>query len=269
MSLEWLGEDVIPNTTLFILGSGETIEAISEQEWAEVGTNFSVGMNAWPLHPFVPDVLAFEPFDEASTDYLQLFEKVLFEDRFRLNSPKILLFRPNLKRDGDRYLLIPQRLKSDARLYGRYSPSTRNLRTLKQEVASLRALQSRDFIADSLTLDSGASVIRLVALGMRLGFTKIVLLGVDLNGGQYFWEKNPRRLEERGLYSFSPGFVRPIHETMTRVQKPFILTEVLSVLQEIVCRAGGSLFAGSSKSLLSEILPVYEWSCHDKLIAPN
>ena len=78
-----------------------------------------------------------------------------------------------------------------------------------------------------------------------------------------------RRLEERGLHSFSPGFVRPIHETMTRVQKPFILTEVLSVLQEIVCRAGGSLFAGSSESLLSEILPVYEWSCHDKLITPN
>ena len=260
LTLDWLSEGIKPDSTLFLLGSGESIETLSETEWAEVQNNFSIGINAWPLHPFVPNVLAFEPFDDASTDYLQLFEKVLFESRFSSRRPKVLLFRPNKTQDGNRYFLIPERLRKNARLYGRYVPNSRNLRTVSREIAMLGELQKRGGIADALVLDSGASIIRLVSLGMRLGITKIVLLGVDLNGGQYFWEKNPKRLAQRSLKSFSPGFVRPIHETMLRDTKPFVLTEVLGILDSIMCRGGGSLFAGSRTSVLADFFPVYVWN---------
>jgi hypothetical protein len=260
LTLDWLSEGIKPDSTLFLLGSGESVEALTATEWAEVQENFSIGINAWPLHPFVPNVLAFEPFDDASTDYLQLFENVLFESRFSSRRPKVLLFRPNKTQDGSRYLLIPESLRKNARLYGRFVPNSRNLRTVSREIAMLGELQKRGGIADALVLDSGASIIRLVSLGMRLGFTKVVLIGVDLNGGQYFWEKNPKRLAERSLSSFSPGFVRPIHETMVRDTKPFVLTEVLGILNEVMRRAGGSLFAGSRESVLSDFFPVHVWN---------
>lgn len=260
LTLDWLSEGIKPDSTLFLLGSGESIEALTATEWAEVQDNFSIGINAWPLHPFVPNLLAFEPFDDASTDYLQLFEKVLFENRFNSRPPKILLFRPNKGQDGERYLLMPESLRTNARLYGRFVPSSRNLRTVSREIAALVDLQKRGGLADALVLDAGASVIRLVSLGMRLGFKKIVLLGVDLNGGKYFWEKNPSRLSQRSLRSFSAGFVRPIHETMVRDKKPFVLTEVLEILHSITRRAGGSLFAGSRESLLSDFFPVHVWN---------
>ena len=266
LTLDWLSEGIKPDSTLFLLGSGESIEALTETEWAEVQENFSIGINAWPLHPFVPNVLAFEPFDEASTDYLQLFEKILFESRFSSRRPKVLLFRPNKTQDGNRYLLIPESLRKNARLYGRFVPNSRNLRTVSQEIVKLGELQKWRKIADSLVLDSGASIIRLVSLGMRLGFTKIVLLGVDLNGGQYFWEKNPERLAARSVRSFSPGFVRPIHETMVRDTKPFVLTEVLGILNEVMRRAGVSLFAGSRESVLSDLFPVHVWNQSDNPI---
>jgi len=263
LTLDWLSEGIKPDSTLFLLGSGESIEALTETEWAEVQDNFSIGINAWPVHPFVPNVLAFEPFDDASTDYLQLFEKVLFESRFSSRRLKVLLFRPNNTQDGNRYLLIPESLLKHARVYGRFVPNSRNLRTVSREIAMLGELQKRGGIADALVLDSGASIIRLVSLGIRLGFTKIVLLGVDLNGGQYFWEKNPQRLAARSIRSFSPGFVRPIHETMVRDSKPFVLTEVLGILDDVMRRAGGSLFAGSRESVLSNHFPVHVWNQSD------
>lgn len=260
LKVDWLREASKQRKTLFILGSGESVEDLSAAEWSIVRQNFSIGINAWPLHPFVPDVLAFEPFNEASTDYLQLFEKVLAEERFSRKKPKILLFRPKSERDGTRYLLIPGHLKQDARIYGRYVPTSQNLHTLEEEIVAIEALQRRRLVADSLVLDSGASVIRMVSLGMRLGFANIVLLGVDLNGGQYFWEKNTTRVSDRGLSSFSPGFSRPLHQTMSREDKPFIVTEILSVLQRIQRKKDRSLFAGSAHSLLSSDLPVWDWS---------
>ena len=260
LKVEWLREVSKQPKTLFILGSGESVEDLSAAEWSIVRQNFSIGINAWPLHPFVPDVLAFEPFNEASTDYLQLFEKVLTEKRFYRKKPKILLFRPKSERDGARYLLLPEYLKVNARIYGRYVPISRNLRTLEGEIVAIDALQRRRLVADSLVLDSGASVIRMVSLGMRLGFADIVLLGVDLNGGQYFWEKNTTRVSDRGLTSFSPGFSRPLHQTMSREDKPFIVTEILNTLQRILQTKNRSLFAGSANSRLASDLPVWDWS---------
>ena len=259
LKVDWLREASKQRKTLFILGSGESVEDLSAAEWSIVRQNFSIGINAWPLHPFVPDVLAFEPFNEASTDYLQLFEKVLAEERFSRKMPKILLFRPKSDLDGARYLLLPDHLKVNARIYGRYVPNSRNLDTLEKEISALEGLQNRGRIAESLLLDSGATVIRLVSLGLRLGFKKIVLLGIDLNGGQYFWEKNPERLIARGLKNFSPGFTRSIHQTMSREDKPFIVTEVLNVLNAIMLRRDGSLYAGSSKSLLAGFFPIHQW----------
>lgn len=143
LTLDWISEGIKPDSTLFILGSGESVEALTAREWSEVQENFSIGINAWPLHPFIPNVLAFEPFDDASTDYLQLFQKVLFEKRFNSKSPKILLFRPHKVQDWKRYLLIPESLRQNARLYGRFVPNSRNLRTVSREIAILSELQKR------------------------------------------------------------------------------------------------------------------------------
>lgn len=259
MDLGWLSEVFNPNRNLYILGSGESIEDVKAENWDEVSANNSIGFNAWPIHSFVPTALAFEPFNEASTDYVQLFDHVLKEPRFRLRKPGILLFRPNRAEEGDTYLRIPKDLLSNARLYGRFVPSSTKIQTVRSEILWLQRLQRVGWIAESLLPDSGASVIRLVSLGTRLGFKKIVLLGVDVNGGRYFWERNPSRLRDRDLRSFSPGFTRSVHQTMTRDGKPFILTEFLMMFQEIMQESGSTLFAGSPESALADFLPVHQW----------
>ena len=244
---------------LFILGSGESVEDLPPLSWSLIGNHYSVGLNAWPLHSFIPDAYAFEPFDPASGDYVQLFTKVLHEKRIIRANPQLLLFRPHSYRDSERYELIPTELKEKALLYGRVVPSTHRLKQLAKEIESLHTLRRVGLTSPSLVVDLGATLIRMVSLGLMLGFREIVLVGVDLNGGRYFWERNPAYLSDRNISSFSPGFVRPIHETMTRGAKAFVLTEVLGALHTIVSRTGGSIFTASPQSLLAEHFPVFDW----------
>lgn len=245
--------------TLYLLGSGESVELMPGSVWEQIGEGYSIGINAWPLHEFIPNLYAFEPFDPASLDYVKLFSHVLHDVRIAKAKPQLLLFRPHSYLDAERYLMIPKKLRENSRLYGRVVPSTNRKSELAREIRAIHQLARAGFIGDSLVVDLGASVIRLISLGMQLGFRTIVLVGVDLNGGAYFWEKNNSYIERRGLRSFSPGFDRPVHETMIAEKKSFIATEVIGALQSILTRLGGSIQVAHPSSALANFLPVRDW----------
>ena len=40
--------------TLFVLGSGPSINRIPQERWRAIAAHDSVGFNFWPYHPFVP-----------------------------------------------------------------------------------------------------------------------------------------------------------------------------------------------------------------------
>lgn len=245
--------------TLFVLGSGDSVEAMTDSQWDEIRQNTSIGINAWPLHPFTSDIYAFEPFDELSTDFEQLFSTVLHAERFASRLPWLLLFRPHTELDAKRYRTIPNNLRTNARLYGRFVPLTRQRQDLDKEIRSLHRWRRKARFHPSLVMDLGATVVRMVSLGFLLGYRKIVLVGVDLNGSAYFWQKNPDRLAAAGIKSFSPGHERTIHETMTRETKAFVVTEVLEAFAHVLRADGVCLMAGSKSSRLAEFLPVYNW----------
>jgi hypothetical protein len=254
-----LAERFDPAQTLFILGSGESVETFQHNHWDEIAQHTSIGVNAWPLHPFVADIYAFEPFDPQSTDYVQLYSDVLHEQRFSEKAPTILLFRPHSDLDAERYSLMPENLQKDALLYGRIVPQTHVRANLLRDISIIHRHHRSGGINSALVMDLGATIIRMVSLGYLLGYRKIVLAGVDLNGGEYFWQKNPQHLVDRGINSFSPGHNRAVHETMTRDVKAFILTEVLEEFQKLFTQAGGSIFTASGESTLASFLPTYPW----------
>lgn len=255
---EWLSAEE-SNQTLFILGSGDSVEELPQSAWTRISQGFSIGVNAWPIHTFVPNAYAFEPFDPASVDYVQLFSKVLHERRIQERKPRLLLFRPHGLLDAERYQMIPEQLRRASRLYGRVVPSTSAEGTLAQEIQSLHLLSRMKLLSNSLVVDLGATVLRLISLGILAGFKNIVLVGVDLNGGLYFWEKNPEYLRSRRLESFSPGFTRPVHETMVAGKKAFVLPEVIQAMKIVLEGTGGSLQVAHTSSLLTKFLRVEKW----------
>lgn len=255
-----LSKKISSKKYLFILASGESVEALSAKDFEMMSRHTTIGVNAWPLHPFIPDYYAFEPFDPESRDYVQLFTSVLSQQRFKVKTPGLLLFRPNSDLDRGRYSLIPEHFRPRASLYSRFVPVTRKRKTLGREIRGLHEAQELGLLGKSNVMDLGASVIRMISLGYILGFQNVVLVGADLNGGRYFWEANGDHLSRNGLTSFSPGFSRPIHETMTRANKAFVMSEVVEEFAEIFHDEGRKIYAGSPSSLLSAFLPVFPWS---------
>lgn len=150
--------------------------------------------------------------------------------------------------------------------YGRVSPFTRRRENLERDLSLGLASALPRF--QSVVFDSGASVVRMVGVGLALGLQRIVLTGVDLNGLEYFWENNPN-------YKFSARRPRPVnnqtgywsgratslaHETTFPGRRPFsVQVMIASLAQALAKDFGVEMFVASQKSSLSSFLPVYDW----------
>lgn len=243
-------------TTLFILGSGASIESISDEGFQKIRAGFSIGVNAWPLHHFVPDVYAYEPVDDEASDHfrtLSLLDRPEVIERL----PSLLILRPRNQLEQFQLDQIPKELVDRTFLYGRLTPATRKVRNLSGDLVEfLRgALRRR---AVTALLDSGATIVRLASLGLVLGYKRIVFVGVDLNNSRYFWEENPHHLSRLGIDSFDSGQRQAVHETMNSENRPFVVTDILRSLSDVAESVfAAQFFVESEHSALSEFLPPF------------
>jgi hypothetical protein len=255
--------------TLFILGSGESILQLSEKHWAEVRDGVSVGVGAWTIHPFVPDFLALEhinPNPEMGTSssnetlveqsYRQALEGWHLRDEVRKVNPQILFFRPPATSRGNRLAPLGDYGLRNTWLYGRVGSASKTLDGLRTELHSYFKWASLSAIPDYLPFDTGATISRLISLGVRAGFKRIVLAGVDLRDSRYFWDASPGFLAERGLDSFTTSETYSAHST--EAGRRFATSDVLETLQQfLTIRNQNILYSGHSSSWLSTRLPVY------------
>jgi hypothetical protein len=183
--------DTKSHNTLFILGSGSSITELTDDNFDEIRDHVSVGINVWIAHDFIPDVYSLESraLPITSLEYEQNLYRgeKLNRDLVVNSSPKFLILRPPAPSIAEQFVPIPEALRDRAFLYGRV-----NLPDVEENLAAceVKRFLSR-FLRQESNLsvlpDNGASVIRLIFLGLKLGFEKIVLLGIDLNQNPYFW----------------------------------------------------------------------------------
>ena len=246
--------------TFFVLGSGASIEELSPENFDEIALQRSIGINNWAIHPFVPDGFSFESVPQVG-DGRDLPRALQLLDRRDIleKQPSILVLRPGTREGLLNLGHTPQALAPKIRFYGRVTPATRMESNLARDIESFfRHISSRQ---SEIVIDSGASVVRMVTLGILLGFRRIVLAGVDLNGSPYFWEKNPTYLE--GLSGPLPVNNQPsgFHETTRTGTRPFSVVTMVKALANYFCSEhDGQLLVSSKNSVLSEFLPVLSWN---------
>ena len=240
--------------TFFILGSGASVEDLDAENFREINSQVSVGINAWPLHYFVPDLYAFEPVPEDNSDHYRTMSLLARPD-ILAKKPRILFLKPRTQVEVNQFFQIPVQLRPQTYLYGRFQPFTRVLQNLSSDLD--RLIGKLDVKNFPVVPDSGASIVRMAALGILMGFKRIVFVGVDLNNTEYFWERNPAHLESAGIESFEHGQTNDIHETMERLKRPFIVTEMVQALVSLGNPKGVELFVASKKSELASMMGVY------------
>jgi hypothetical protein len=174
---------------LFVLGSGSSINRIAPERWQVISTHDTVGFNFWLYHPFVPTFYFFENIDlHFMPTMTQAFLKIASERaQDYIDTPKVIMdlhkFGPTTVSElpqswkqalyGVRSSLFPAR-DQDELAYGISHLIRKGVFTQSDRIGTLFKYCS--------TLTS------MVSLGVRLGYRKVILCGVDLEDSRYFFQ---------------------------------------------------------------------------------
>lgn len=243
------------NGALIVLGSGPSVAKLDEADFAFFSEGFSIGINTWVLHPFIPDAYTYEyDPDPRLLDFLGRKEVVDIE-------PKILMLRPRGPHEYDNYSRLPNYLRKASVVYGRANLLTRRPEDIWKDFShSVTWLRRHPHV--QVLPDNGATVARMVSLGVLLGFRRIVLVGVDLVGTDYYWDKDPSLVSHLGISDWGTGQSGMQHETLRSETRPFPIDVWLYAIGAGLAKEGISLEVWSSESRLAHRLPLSPESRH-------
>lgn len=243
------------NRICYVLGSGSSVEHLGIMDFETISREVSIGINAWVLHDFIPDIYSFEPTPTRDSSHYSTM-RLLNRGAILERQPSILFLKPRTPIELEQLRMVPQLLASQVLLYGRFQPYTRKKKNLRSDLFALTAPRFRNL---AVLPDSGASIIRMAFLAILLGFRKVVFVGVDLNHTEYFWEINPKYLDDVGLKSFGSGQTGQHHETLSSINRAFGLIEFMEALRDFGEAIGVSLEIANPASTLADILPIHHF----------
>lgn len=242
--------------TLFVLGSGSSVNMITENQWREIGRCDSIGLNFWVLHDFAPTYFCFEEAsDSARRDifYSTLSKRV---DEFR-GTPFIA---KNLLDSVISFDRIPRPLRDDIFLSADFDVQIRGrdevLQRYLETLGGLRRLRRARGLCCLYRIT--ASISYLLFFALYAGYSRVVLCGVDLSDSKYFYEENVDHFLKKGLAVPTSNQPAGVHSTAQRTPTKVPITEVIQTLDERVLRpAGVELFVAKKYGALTAICPTY------------
>jgi hypothetical protein len=189
---------------LFVLGSGDSINQIGAERWRAISQHNSVGINFWPLHPFVPRMYFFESVERS--DYPEAFELMLrmFEQRaadYRDTVKVAMELHRRGKQTADH---LPQEFRRN--LYGAYTwpAPARNAEEFRYAVARL---QRQGYFSPTAKYGRlfkyAGSLTTILGLALKMQYRRVVLCGVDLRSQTYFYQ-DPELYQETAAVELIP-----------------------------------------------------------------
>jgi hypothetical protein len=251
--------------TLFILGSGWSINSITTEMFSHIEKHQSVGINFWFFHDFVPSLFSFDAGKVNESEAVSLPQSLATLGRLFARSdvidasPKIMVLRPY--KSDPRYLVpIPAALQHQVWVHGRANVVSSAAAPLLADLKLLLTKISHGRLPRSVLPDNGSSVARLIFLGLAQGFHDIVLAGIDLDSRPHFWFA-PQYMDRYPEYVrlFPPPDNQP-HGTALAIDRPLGNREFITSLNQAMIEQGaGRLWVASPESQLGGTLPQYPW----------
>lgn len=241
--------------TLFIMGSGASVNQYSKAQWTHIQHHDSLGLNWWPIHAHVP---TYHLFELTASEHVNIELVALLQNRIDEYQDTIHILKDLTKaQKALQSVALPLELLD--RLYLPYEVQTfgvaerRALRLLR----SLGVFSSRERF--SLLYKRRASLASAIALGLRVGYKKVVLCGVDLSSTRYFWEENPEDYQQRGIpLPRSTRQAGPVHKTIDPKYGNLTVDKVVLLLRdEVLTPRSVELFVAHPSSALYPKVPLY------------
>jgi hypothetical protein len=254
--------------TLFVLGSGSSINDITEPQWDHIDAHDSVGLNRWPVHSFQPTYHVFEirmgPEHAAFRNtYLDLLEyrreayrdiPIILKDAAAVHGS----LRPHHLPDWLAGNLIISRDEGFRHIVGWDASADRN----KELLAYLKSAGYFDTGSMKMLYRKRGSISYLIHLGVVLGYDNIVLCGVDMVDSDYFFDDQEALRD--GDEVPIPRQDRTEREGDHRTNDPDVgsltLEKVIHGLNDVVLGPSGvDLYVENDISALHPEIPRYDY----------
>jgi hypothetical protein len=240
--------------TLFVLGSGPSINRISAERWQLITANDTLGFNFWLYHSFVPKFYFFESIEKPASP--EVFDSFLALTRRRAadyaSTVKVVTEFHRLETQTMDHL--PPEFRKNVFAVHKVEAPARN------EAEFARALQylqrRRAFQVTgrfSSLLKYASSLTSILVFALKLGYKRIVLCGIDLKTPDYFFQ-------DRRIYAES--WELPVAERKERHDTDLPLawrlpaTRVVAVIkQQLLDPAGVELLVENQGSALWPVVP--------------
>lgn len=243
--------------TVFVLGCGSSVTDLSSDNFDEIERGFSVGINGWVLHEFIPDVYAMEGARIKATSIA--FSEALRKKESSPKRPKILLHENAIYSEFER-IKVPQRAHDRVFAYTSIPFMTRSVERVVVGIEGYLSDVASGKIPAMLPLGQGASLERIVSLAINAGYKDIVLVGVDLRDSVYFWEADPSLVGSVNVDDLPSGAKGQVHKTADPKHKRFTILQTLEALARAAERERGvKVWCADPRSALAEFLEVYPW----------
>ncbi len=235
--------------TVFFLGSGPSINRITKRQWEHVARHDTFAVNKWPIHPFVPTYYYTNyPRDRGHLlEYLSSIQSRLA----KYTNTVFFLSQNRVTRRGMHPRIFPGFFSEEPVCC---------LYNLPQPIQAARgdSFEPGDF---EETLYYRGAISLVLDLFDKLGYSTVVLLGVDLCSSLHFYDELPEM-----QWQFKNGYAKPArilakeqHATMDdkNGSKQPIDRYIYAVDELYYRRQGVSLYIGSDDSVLHPRLPLY------------
>lgn len=244
---------------VFIFGSGESIAHLDDEDWSHIKQFDTAALNYFYVHDFTPDFL----FVELNNDddlYNYMVSNCLQNERF---SSCKLIFQYRHARDTPLYNF---NYLNEIYSYVPYNYPTREKEALRLYLEKRKEISLRHLVHHA------SHVSALVDYCIYLGYEEIVLVGVDLNGGKYFYEveSNSEKYKANNKYkeldAIRKSFFERVsqskinnHQSMSKELsnelRNLTIYDYFDVYSEFY---GSKIKIYNSDSKLSEIFDLYE-----------
>ena len=248
---------------LFILGSGYSINNLTNEDWKKVEKADSIGLNKWVFHSFVPTYYVLET--PVRTEHFQFVKKELNKKAKLYKNVPFFIHYPHLERSLNHYKDI-ELDRSQIFYNAPYMPNTLNTSIIKKMLRQWNQKENKTL--EDLIHYSG-SLSYIIMMGVIMGYKEIVLLGVDLNINKYFFHSDDASESAKMFLKYHDENLKILRNTtaeskyvlsdkkLTNSFGCITLPEYMVYLKEAVEKEAVSLKVGSKKSKLYPLLEAY------------
>lgn len=248
--------------TIFILGSGESINSITPSEWEVIQKHDSIGFNYFLVNDFVPTYYVLEPSVDKS--FFDFFWEI-YNDKIEAYKDIPLFIQNNHFSEFGYDLSGMKGNQKNVYFSTPYRYTTSSEKNLKMALKWRKKLGKMNL---GSAIHHGGSLIHVLTLAYLMGYKKIVLLGIDLNTSQYFFQKTPfvnhwaEKLSKKCEVYFKEQ--EDIHQTAneekTKLYNELPVTKVVKVLNDVYLKPDGiELMTPNTKSLIYSLIDHYEF----------